>query len=85
LLLLKSINLRHPSSVVAILINYSDAYRRAWLAWSLLKGVVTPLPRNPVSTAAIAPSATAACEGDLDRQKAERVLAGNEPLDVTAG
>jgi hypothetical protein len=43
------------------------------------------LPRNPVSTAAIAPSATAACEGDLDRQKAERVLAGNEPLDVTAG
>jgi hypothetical protein len=40
---------------------------------------------NPVSTAAITPFATAACEGDLDRQKAERVLAGNEPVDVTAG
>jgi hypothetical protein len=40
---------------------------------------------NPVSTAAITPSATAAWEGDLDRQKAEWVLAGNEPVDVTAG
>jgi hypothetical protein len=84
-LLLKSINLRHHASAMANFINYSDAYRRAWLAWSLLKGVVTPLPRNPVSTAAITPSATATCEGDLDRQKAERVLAGNEPVDVTAG
>ena len=46
---------------------------------------MTSLPRNPVSTAAITPSATAACEGDRDRQKAERVLAGNEPVDVTAG
>jgi hypothetical protein len=31
------------------------------------------------------PCATAACEGDLDRQTAERVLAGNKPVDVTAG
>jgi hypothetical protein len=38
-----------------------------------------------VSTATITPCATAACEGDLDRQKAERVFAGNEPVDVTAG
>jgi hypothetical protein len=36
-----------------------------------------------MSTAAITPCGTAACEGDLDRRKAERVLAGNEP--VTAG
>ena len=70
---------------MAIFINYSDAYRRAWLEWSLLKDVMTPLPRNPVSTAATTPSATAACEGDLGRQNAERVLAGNEPVDVTAG
>ena len=38
-----------------------------------------------MSIAAIAPCATAADEGDLDRQKAERALAGNEPVDVTAG
>jgi hypothetical protein len=38
-----------------------------------------------VSTATITPCATAACEGDLDRQKAERVLSGSEPVDVTAG
>jgi hypothetical protein len=31
------------------------------------------------------PCATAACEGNLDRQKAERLLADNEPVDVTAG
>jgi hypothetical protein len=31
------------------------------------------------------PCATAACEGDLDREKAVRVLAGNEPVDVTVG
>ena len=40
---------------------------------------------NPVSTAAVMPSATAACEGDLDRQKAEHALADNEPADVTTG
>lgn len=38
-----------------------------------------------MSIAAITPCAAAACERDFDRQKAERVLAGNEPVDVTAG
>ena len=38
-----------------------------------------------MSTAAITPCATAACEGDLDRRNAERVLAGNEPVGVAAG
>ena len=38
-----------------------------------------------MSTAAITPCGTAASEGDFDRRKAERVLAGNEPVGVTAG